>query len=42
MDIPRNEVANNLAKKAIILVLDLYETSFAYLGSKIKAINALE
>ena len=42
MDIPGNEAANSLAKEAIILVPDLYETSFAYLGSKIKAINTLE
>ena len=42
MDIPGNEAADGLAKEAIILVLDSYKTSFAYLGSKIKAINALE
>ena len=42
MDIPRNEAANGLAKEATILVPDSYETSFAYLGSKIKAINTLE
>ena len=42
MDIPGNEAANGLAKEAIILVPDSYETSFAYLGSKIKAINTLE
>ena len=42
MDIPGNKAANSLAKEAIILVLDSYETSFAYLGSQIKAINNLE
>ena len=42
MDIPGNEAANGLAKEATQLVPDSYETSFAYLGSQIKAINNLE
>ena len=42
MDIPGNEAADGLAKEATMLVPDSYETSFVYLGSKIKAINTLE
>ena len=42
MNIPGNEAADGLAKEATMLVSDSYKTSFAYLGSKIKAINALE
>ena len=42
MDIPENEAADGLAKEAIMLIPNSYETSFAYLGSKIKAINTLE
>ena len=42
IDIPGNEAADRLAKEATKLDPESYETSYAFLKSKIKAINTQE
>jgi hypothetical protein len=37
-----NELADSLAKEATELVSDSYETSFAFLGSKIRELKTVE